>query len=86
MRAKEVSRQVGADELTESPTAVANPCKTKASAAAANAPAITGPHSILEDAGSMTTASKLLTVLSCLAKAEERQNRQNDDDQADEID
>src|SRR5690242_21827973 len=96
----DVSRHVGAVELTENPMPSAKPSSTNASAAAATAPAMTAPHRMSEYcsarglAGVSTTrglagVSMLIATdpfVGASAQSQQRQDGHDHDDQADEVD
>src|SRR3954453_2684060 len=82
----DASRQVGAVELTPSPTAAANVTRMRESAVAASAPAITGVHCrYLGSASSGPVTSFSASMIRPLSQAEKRQHSQNDHHQTDEI-
>src|SRR5262245_31937157 len=84
--ATELSRQVGAVELTARPIAAANVCNTTARAAAINPPAmIAGQCTRGQPSGRVSSVVKVMTRPRS-AQAEERQNGQDHDNQPDKID
>src|SRR6201999_2154766 len=89
--ATDASRQVGAAELTPRPTVVPNVIMMKDAAHATSAPATIGVHCkvhkppAVRSAASVSSSTVSMLIVPSLAKAKERQNGHDDDDQADQI-
>src|ERR1041385_7081594 len=84
--ATEAPRQVGAVELTPSPTAAAKVTRIRDSAVAASAPAMTGVHCrYLGSASSGPAISVSAIMLRPLPQAEKRQHCQDHHHQTDQI-
>jgi hypothetical protein len=78
-----VSRQVGDVDATESPTATPNASNTELNAVALMAPPTAEPHKMNPATGSGRVSC---TTEAMSAQPEERQDKHDHDDQANEID
>src|SRR3569832_901779 len=90
--ATEASRQVGAAELTPSPTVAAKVRRIDETAAAVRAPASIGVHCNVQasgarvlTAGVTSTGGASMLLGGASPQAEERKNGHDDDDQADQV-
>src|SRR3954447_1348364 len=90
--AADASRHVGEAELTPRPTATPKPTRMNDIAPAAKAPAMTELHWMVRRSSAATPPSMMssrmrvsIVITALSTQAEERQDRHDHDDQADEI-